>query len=125
MRRSSTCWSSAPAVARYGWSVDATAVVTGGTGGLGAAVTARFLDAGWRVVVPWVASHELERLPTHPALHTVQADLFEPAGAAACIEPAAAGPGAPLRAVVNLVGGSTAAAGCTSPPSSASRPSCG
>ncbi|MCW2576984.1 MAG: hypothetical protein JWR66_3014, partial [Modestobacter sp.] len=30
----------------------ATAVITGGTGGLGRAVTARFLDAGWRVVVP-------------------------------------------------------------------------
>ena len=85
--------------------MDATAVVTGGTGGLGAAVTERFLDAGWRVVVPWVAAHELERLPAHPGLHTVQADLFEPEGAAACIEPAAAEPGAPLRAVVNLVGG--------------------
>ena len=31
-----------------------TAVVTGGTGGLGAAVTRAFLDDGWRVVVPWV-----------------------------------------------------------------------
>ncbi len=85
--------------------MDATVVVTGGTGGLGAAVTGRFLDAGWRVVVPWVAEHELQRLPAHAALHTVQADLFEPAGAAACVEPAAAEPGAPLRAVVNLVGG--------------------
>ena len=90
---------------RYGGPVDATVVITGGTGGLGATVTAHFLDAGWRVVVPWVAAHELDRLPTHEALHAVQADLFEPAGAAACVEPAAADPGAPLRAVVNLVGG--------------------
>ena len=29
-----------------------TAIITGGTGGLGAAVTRRFLDDGWRVVVP-------------------------------------------------------------------------
>ena len=28
------------------------ALITGGTGGLGAAVTRAFLDAGWRVVVP-------------------------------------------------------------------------
>lgn len=85
--------------------MDATAIVTGGTGGLGATVTARFLDAGWRVVVPWVAEPELQRLPSHAALHAVHANLFEPAGAAACIEPAAAEPAAPLRAVVNLVGG--------------------
>src|SRR3954449_3592672 len=35
--------------------MDATVVVTGGTGGLGAAVTHTLLDGGWRVVVPWYA----------------------------------------------------------------------
>jgi NAD(P)-dependent dehydrogenase (short-subunit alcohol dehydrogenase family) len=34
---------------------DPTVLVTGGTGGLGAAVTQAFLDDGWRVVVPWIA----------------------------------------------------------------------
>ena len=39
-----------------------TAIVTGGTGGLGAAVTGRLLEDGWRVVVPWFAERELERV---------------------------------------------------------------
>ena len=38
------------------------AIVTGGTGGLGSAVVARLLDDGWRVVVPWVVERELERV---------------------------------------------------------------
>ena len=42
--------------------MDRTALVTGGTGGLGTAVVARLLDDGWRVVVPWVAEHELEQV---------------------------------------------------------------
>jgi NAD(P)-dependent dehydrogenase (short-subunit alcohol dehydrogenase family) len=78
-----------------------TALVTGGTGGLGAAVTRRFLDAGWRVVVPWVAERELARVQEHERLELVQADLFD-ARAAATVAAAA---GAGLRAVVNLVGG--------------------
>ena len=32
--------------------VAGSALITGGTGGLGAAVTRVFLDGGWRVVVP-------------------------------------------------------------------------
>jgi NAD(P)-dependent dehydrogenase (short-subunit alcohol dehydrogenase family) len=80
-----------------------TAVVTGGTGGLGSAVVAELLSRGWRVVVPWVARHELTRLD-HLAgerLELVHADLFEQQGARGCISRA----GADLRAVVNLVGG--------------------
>src|SRR5947209_3946441 len=42
--------------------MTATAIVTGGTGGLGAAVVARLLDDGWRVGVPWIAERELERV---------------------------------------------------------------
>ncbi|HEX6472458.1 MAG TPA: SDR family NAD(P)-dependent oxidoreductase [Streptosporangiaceae bacterium] len=83
----------------------ATAIVTGGTGGLGAAVTRRFLDASWRTVVPWHDERELKRLPEHPLLTLVRADLFDAASAAACAESAAADPAAPLAAVVNLVGG--------------------
>ncbi|CRK62068.1 glucose 1-dehydrogenase [Alloactinosynnema sp. L-07] len=81
-----------------------TALITGGTGGLGAAVTTAFLDAGWRVVVPWVAESELGRLPEHAALDLVKADLFDPAEVGACVERAATAD-APLGAVVNLVGG--------------------
>jgi NAD(P)-dependent dehydrogenase (short-subunit alcohol dehydrogenase family) len=76
-------------------------IVTGGTGGLGAAVTSAFLQAGDRVVVPWVSERELERVEEHERLELVQADLMEPGSVAEVV--AAAGDG--LRAVVNLVGG--------------------
>ena len=82
-----------------------TALVTGGTGGLGAAVTATLLAEGWRVVVPWIAERELERLPARDGLELVRADLFDPADVGACVERACADSGAPLRGVVNLVGG--------------------
>jgi NAD(P)-dependent dehydrogenase (short-subunit alcohol dehydrogenase family) len=80
-----------------------TAVVTGGTGGLGSAVVAELLGRGWRVVVPWVAKHELQRLDplAGDRLELVHANLFEQQGVRACISRA----GADLRAVVNLVGG--------------------
>jgi NAD(P)-dependent dehydrogenase (short-subunit alcohol dehydrogenase family) len=80
---------------------DPTVLVTGGTGGLGAAVTRAFLDDGWRVVVPWIAERELERVERHDRLELVQADLFDPDAVAGVV--AAAGPS--LRAAVNLVGG--------------------
>ncbi len=86
-------------------SADRTALVTGGTGGLGSAVVARLLDDGWRVVVPWVAERELERVERRPGLELVEADLFEPDAVAAAVATAAGDAGAPLRAVVNLVGG--------------------
>jgi NAD(P)-dependent dehydrogenase (short-subunit alcohol dehydrogenase family) len=54
---------------------DRTVLVTGGTGGLGAAVTRAFLEDGWRVVVPWIAERELERVEEHDRLELVQADL--------------------------------------------------
>ena len=80
---------------------DRTVLVTGGTGGLGAAVTRAFLEEGWRVVVPWIAERELARVEEHERLELVQADLFDPAAVARAV--AAAGPS--LRALVNLVGG--------------------
>ncbi|HVL97538.1 MAG TPA: SDR family NAD(P)-dependent oxidoreductase [Solirubrobacteraceae bacterium] len=82
-----------------------TALVTGGTGGLGTAVTATLLAQGWRVVVPWIEERELERLPERDGLELVHADLFDPDAVAACVERAAADPDAPLRGVANLVGG--------------------
>lgn len=82
-----------------------TALVTGGTGGLGSAVTAALLDDGWRVVVPWVVQAELGRLPEHERLVAHRADLAVEDDAAACAALAAGESGAPLGAVVNLVGG--------------------
>jgi NAD(P)-dependent dehydrogenase (short-subunit alcohol dehydrogenase family) len=81
------------------------ALITGGTGGLGSAVTEAFLDAGWRVVVPWVAEAELERVQRHERLDLVQADLFDPQAAGQAVSRAAGDDDSPLRAVVNLVGG--------------------
>src|SRR3954468_24292335 len=78
-----------------------TVVVTGGTGGLGAAVTHDLLDDGWAVVVPWFAEHELERVKEHERLTLVQADLTDPGSAAEVVTRAGDG----LRAVANLVGG--------------------
>ncbi len=82
-----------------------TALVTGGTGGLGTAVVSELLAEGWRVVVPWIAERELERLEQQEGLELVHADLFEPDDVRACVERAAADGSAPLRGVVNLVGG--------------------
>lgn len=84
---------------------DRSALITGGTGGLGAAVVARFIADGWRVVVPWVAERELERIEPRPGLELVEADLFDPTAVAAVVARAAGVAEAPLRAVVNLVGG--------------------
>jgi NAD(P)-dependent dehydrogenase (short-subunit alcohol dehydrogenase family) len=82
-----------------------TAIVTGGTGGLGAAVVERLLGDGWRVVVPWVAEHELGRLPQREGLELVQADLFDPGAVAAVVAAATTRDDAPLSGLVNLVGG--------------------
>lgn len=84
-----------------------TALVTGGTGGLGAAVTTHLLETGWRVVVPWVARTELGRLADHPRLHLVEADLSDEAQLRQAVSLAAAEESAPLFGVVNLVGGFT------------------
>jgi NAD(P)-dependent dehydrogenase (short-subunit alcohol dehydrogenase family) len=81
------------------------ALVTGGTGGLGVAVVEALLGDGWRVVVPWVAERELERLPPRDGLELVEADLFDPGSVTGVVSRAADDAAAPLGAVVNLVGG--------------------
>ncbi|MFC3500968.1 SDR family NAD(P)-dependent oxidoreductase [Micromonospora krabiensis] len=78
-------------------------LVTGGTGGLGGAVTAAFREAGWRVVVPERRSTTAESAADDVV--RLAADLTEPAGAARAVEAAAGDETVPLRAVVNLVGG--------------------
>jgi NAD(P)-dependent dehydrogenase (short-subunit alcohol dehydrogenase family) len=85
--------------------MDRSALVTGGTGGLGTAVVARLLGDGWRVVVPWVAERELERVERRPGLELVHADLFDPEVVRTVVAAAAQEREAPLRGVVNLVGG--------------------
>lgn len=85
--------------------MTATVLITGGTGGLGSAVTRGFLADGWRVVVPWTAPAERAALAPDELLHLEQADLFDPADAARVTAVAAEDPDRPLRAVVNLVGG--------------------
>jgi NAD(P)-dependent dehydrogenase (short-subunit alcohol dehydrogenase family) len=81
------------------------AIVTGGTGGLGSAVLARLLDEGWRVVVPWIVERELERVQERDGLELVQADLFDADAVAGVVSRAARDGDVPLRGVVNLVGG--------------------
>jgi NAD(P)-dependent dehydrogenase (short-subunit alcohol dehydrogenase family) len=85
--------------------MQSSAIVTGGTGGLGAAVVARLLDDGWRVVVPWIVEEELSRVEEREGLELVQADLFDADAVGSVMSLAAGDSQAPLRGVVNLVGG--------------------
>jgi len=78
-------------------SVARSVLVTGGTGGLGVAVTQAFVDAGWRTVVPY-------RSKAPEGVVAVRADLTDPASVSE-VAAVAASTEAPLRAVVNLVGG--------------------
>jgi NAD(P)-dependent dehydrogenase (short-subunit alcohol dehydrogenase family) len=87
------------------FAMDRTAIVTGGTGGLGAPVVERLLADGWRVVVPWVFERELERLAPRDGLELVKADLFDADAVAAVVAAASGDAGAPIRGLVNLVGG--------------------
>ncbi|MDQ6776623.1 MAG: SDR family oxidoreductase [Actinomycetota bacterium] len=89
--------------------MNRTALVTGGTGGLGTAVVARLLADDWRVVVPWVEERELERVEPQPGLELVRADLFAPEAVRDVVATAAKERDAPLHGVVNLVGGFAAA----------------
>jgi NAD(P)-dependent dehydrogenase (short-subunit alcohol dehydrogenase family) len=85
--------------------VERTAIVTGGTGGLGSAVVERLLAEGWRAVVPWIMEAELKRLPEREHLEMINADLFDPDSVKRVVASASADSDAPLRGVVNLVGG--------------------
>jgi NAD(P)-dependent dehydrogenase (short-subunit alcohol dehydrogenase family) len=84
---------------------DRSVLVTGGTGALGGAVVDAFLAAGWRVVCTWVVPGERERMRERDGLELVEADLFHEEAVGAAVREAAGAEGAPLRAVVNLVGG--------------------
>ncbi|AGL14900.1 SDR family NAD(P)-dependent oxidoreductase [Actinoplanes sp. N902-109] len=77
-------------------------LVTGGAGGLGTAVVRTLRDAGWRVIAP-VRRGAADRLAA--GITAVEADLTVPAEVDAAVTLATSEPGAPLKAVVNLVGG--------------------
>ena len=82
-----------------------TAIVTGGTGGLGAAVVDRLLADGWRVVAPYRHEPAGGSLAARDGLLTLSADLFDPAAAAMVAAAAGDEPRLPLRGLVNVVGG--------------------
>ena len=64
--------------------MDRTALITGGSGGLGRAVVATFAANGWRVVVP-----DANPVPLEDA-EVVEADLTEPGDVERAIRAAAA-----------------------------------
>ena len=76
--------------------MDASVVVSGGTGGLGSAVTRAMLEAGWHVVVPYVDERELERLERARAARADRRRPLRRAGGAAAV--VAAAPRAARRA---------------------------
>jgi NAD(P)-dependent dehydrogenase (short-subunit alcohol dehydrogenase family) len=80
-----------------------TALITGGTGGLGVSVVEAFVADGWRVVVPDILPGPHERLPD--AAETIQADLTDPDDVARVVRAAAGDAEQPLRALAHLVGG--------------------
>jgi NAD(P)-dependent dehydrogenase (short-subunit alcohol dehydrogenase family) len=79
--------------------MDRTALITGGSGGLGRAVVAAFAEEGWRVVVPDASPVPLD------GAESVEADLTVPGDVDRAVRVAAEREDAPLQAVVNLVGG--------------------
>jgi NAD(P)-dependent dehydrogenase (short-subunit alcohol dehydrogenase family) len=79
--------------------MDRTALITGGSGGLGRAVVAAFAEDGWRVVVPDASPVPLD------GAESVEADLTVPGDVDRAVRVAAEREDAPLQAVVNLVGG--------------------
>jgi NAD(P)-dependent dehydrogenase (short-subunit alcohol dehydrogenase family) len=79
-----------------------TALITGGAGALGAATVAAFLADGWRVVAP-VRPGSAARVPAGAI--TVEGDLSVETDVTAAVAVAAEPGDAPLRAVVNAVGG--------------------
>ena len=80
-----------------------TALITGGTGGLGLSVVEAFQAAGWRVVVTYIVEGDQERLPG--SAEGVYADLVDPDDVGRAVRIAAADADQPLKAVANLVGG--------------------
>ncbi|MFO0875460.1 MAG: SDR family NAD(P)-dependent oxidoreductase [Phycisphaerales bacterium] len=75
-------------------------IVTGGTGALGAAVVARLLAGGARIVVPWVAQRELDHFAHAKDVELVQVDLADEAAVVSLYASRD-----PLRASIHIAGG--------------------
>ncbi len=82
--------------------MDATVLITGVSGGLGQAVAESFSSDGWRVVAP---TRSLSNKSSPSGVAFVEADLSDAAAVLHAVEVGAGDAAAPLRAVVNLVGG--------------------
>ncbi|MEA2460554.1 MAG: hypothetical protein QOH90_731 [Actinomycetota bacterium] len=88
--------------------MDRTAVITGGTGALGTAVTERFLDDGYRVVATWVVKEEAEALREHLGerdgrLSLIECDVTDAEDVARAVTEIEANVG-PIGVLVHLVG---------------------
>jgi NAD(P)-dependent dehydrogenase (short-subunit alcohol dehydrogenase family) len=81
---------------------DRSVLITGGTGGLGRAVTAAFVETGWRVVLPTRGDGPE---PVDGVEAVTGVDLTDEGAVADVTSVAAGDRDAPLAAVVNLVGG--------------------
>jgi NAD(P)-dependent dehydrogenase (short-subunit alcohol dehydrogenase family) len=81
---------------------ERSALITGGTGGLGRAVLAAFVADGWRVVAP-IRPGSTAGLPD--GVTPIEADVTSASDVGAAIEVASGESAAPLRAVINIVGG--------------------
>jgi NAD(P)-dependent dehydrogenase (short-subunit alcohol dehydrogenase family) len=88
-----------------------TALITGGTGGLGTAVTERLLKTGWRCVVPYRNAAGAQRLREVlgeregiERLSLVAGDMFDQADVTRVVQ-LAEDEQAPVGALVNLLGG--------------------
>lgn len=79
---------------------DRSVLITGGTGGLGRAVTAEFVETGWRVVLPTRGDEQVPGAEVIPGV-----DLTDERAVTDVTTVATRESGAPLTAVVNLVGG--------------------
>lgn len=82
-----------------------TAVVTGGTGGLGLAVSSAFADAGYRTIVTWVVDREAEQAERAlgDRVELRKLDVTDPGDAGGLAAELDGGPG--CWALVHLVGG--------------------
>ena len=80
-----------------------TVVVTGAGGGLGPAVVGAFLADRWRVVAPYFPERSRERVPG--GAEPIEADLTDTGALARVMASASSEADAPLRALVNIVGG--------------------
>ena len=83
--------------------VGRTVVVTGAGGGLGPAVVGTFLADGWRVVAPYFPATSRDRVPD--GAEPIEADLTDTDALEHVVALATSDGDAPLRALVNIVGG--------------------